>query len=121
MPLPEQQEYIDQISLHYAKLNHLEETLKIEEQENKLRDNLKLLEMKSKKEAEMVARKEQEKAAELIELQKEEGDRRNLVKKMMTKSDSALSPITNVIVNFEGIDLVAYIFYNDTLTLIIDF
>lgn len=102
MGLAEQQDCIDQVSLLHTKLNHLEETLKIEEQEKKLRDKLESHRADSAKEAEVLARKEQENASEEIKLQEEEGLRKKLVKKMVAESGSDLAPVTKVLLNLEG-------------------
>lgn len=55
------------------------------------------------KEAETVARKEQENAKEELQLQQEEAGRRKLVKKMMNETD--VKPITDVLQHMEGIFL----------------
>ena len=103
LSIAEQQEYIDQISLLHSKLIHLEEALKIEEQEAKLMENLEIHRMKSIQDANFKAQKEKERMVEEINVQKEELERKKLVKKMVVESDKALVPITNVVVNLEGI------------------
>lgn len=81
---------------------HLEETLKIEEEEGKLREKVEFHKEKALEEARLIARKQQEKAEEELQLQREEGARKKVVKKMIFDSDNSLAPITNVLVNFEG-------------------
>ena len=80
--------------------------MKIEDQEAKLMQNIQFHRDNANKEAELTARKEEEKAAEEISLQKEETERRALVKKMSNSSD--VSSIKNVLVNFEGIHYYNY-------------
>lgn len=103
MPLPEQQEYIGQVSLLHSKLAHLEETMKIEEKECRLKEKIAFLKSNSIREAKLKAKKDQENAQNEIRLQQEEQSRHDLVIEMVEKSDNSLSPITKVLVNFEGI------------------
>lgn len=58
--------------------------------------------MVSEKEATIISRKQQERDAEEINLQKEEAVTRKLIKKMVNESDPRLSHITEVLVHFEG-------------------
>ena len=81
---------------------HLEQTLKIEEEEMKLKEKLDFHKSNAAEEAKLKAKKSQEMAAEQVLLEQEEGERRILVKKMTNNSNSDLSPIKNVLQNFEG-------------------
>ena len=103
MGVCEQQNCIDQVTLLRSKLNHLEETLKIEEQEKQWKQKLdtQLIES-SRREAEVLARKEQERASEEILLQEEEGARKKLLNKMVSDADRSLEPVTKLLVNLEG-------------------
>ena len=81
---------------------HLEETLKLEEQEEQLSKKIEFHQAHTIKEAEVVHRKEEENAAEMQELILEEGARRTIVKNMLKQSDDSLNPIKDVLVNLEG-------------------
>lgn len=83
-------------------MNHLEETLKIEEKEKHMNDKLTSHKVNAAKEADLLSTKEKEKVTEQIHLQEEEGARKKLLKKMISDSNNSLSPITNVVVNLEG-------------------
>ena len=81
---------------------HLEETLKIEENESRLLKNMKVHKSNSATEEKLIARKEQEVAAQEVQLQQEEGKTRSLVKDMVDATDKSLTPITKVLSHFEG-------------------
>ena len=100
--MAEQQDCVDQISLLQSKLLHLEETIKLEEQEGKLKEKMEIHQKKRKDEAELIERKEKERAADEIRLQEEEGVTRKIVKKMVSESSPSLSPITKYLAHFEG-------------------
>ena len=93
---------MDQISLFHAKLTHLEEALKIEEKEEQLKKKLEFRKNAAYRDADLAARKEQEKANEERELLHEEGIRKSLLNNMMTESDDTLGPIKKFLANFEG-------------------
>ena len=103
MPLSEQQEYVNQISLFHSKLVHLEETLKIEETEAQLKKKLEFHKQNSIREANLLAKNQQEHAEQQIELEKEEGHRKAVMQKMLTINDEKFAPIQNFLVNLEGI------------------
>lgn len=105
LPLPEHQEYVDQMSLLQKKLVHLEETLKIEEQEGLLKEKINFHQSNSVKEAQLIARKKIENAANQKQLQEEESARRAIIQNMVNETDKTLSPIKDVLVHFEGINL----------------
>ena len=102
MSLPQQQEYINQISLLHKKIMHLEETLKIEEEENQLQNKIEFHHANSVKEADIIVRKKAEHNTQQRQLLEEEGARRCIVKKMVNSTSSSLAPITDVLVHFEG-------------------
>lgn len=89
---------------------HLEETLKIEEEEDQLNKNIEFHRANSVKEAELLARKKEEHNAEQRQLQEEEGARRSLVNHMVKQTDNSLSPMKDVLVNLEGKKLI-FLFY----------
>lgn len=93
---------MEQISILQTKILHLQETLKLEEQESKIYEKLEIQKQNSIREAELVARKEQERAKEQVQLEVEESATNKIVKKMVTDSEKNLSPITNAISHFEG-------------------
>lgn len=86
----------------HKKIIHLEETLKLEEQEEKLNQKIEFHQTHSVQEAELLSKKQEENAAEQQELLIEEGERRTIVKKMMKQSDGSLSPIKDFLANLEG-------------------
>lgn len=85
----------------------MEETLKLEEEEDRLKQKIEFHQTHSAEEAELLARKKEENSAEQQELLLEEGARHTIVKKMVRQSDGSLAPIKEVLVNFEG----KYIFF----------
>lgn len=99
--MAEQQDCFDQISLLQSKLIHLEQTMKLEEEENKLKDKMEMNRIYAVQEAELAAKKAEEMAKEDHILQEEEGVTRKLVKKMVD-SNGSQSSVTNVLVRFEG-------------------
>lgn len=101
MPLDEQQEIVAQISLLNKKLVHLEETLKIEEKEAQMQKNIEFHQKKNAEEAKLKARKEQERLAQEVQLEKEEAETRKVVQKM-SDCDRSLTPITKCLAHFEG-------------------
>ena len=80
----------------------MEETLKIEEEEAKLQQKIDFHQSHSSQEAEILSRKQDELNEEQKQLLLEEGERRAKVKKMVKQTDGSLSPIKDVLVNFEG-------------------
>ena len=100
MGLPEQQEYMNQISLIKKKLLHLEETLKIENEESQLMDKIYFHRANSAKEAALQVAHNKENAARDVELEEEESQRHRVIDKMV-KGDS-LSPIKDALIHFEG-------------------
>ena len=78
--------------------------MKIEEQEKRMMEKheTRKIQLENTRDLELLAKKQQEEAAEELQLQAEEGTRKKLVKKMITDSDPALSPITKVLVNVDG-------------------
>ena len=102
MPLSEQQEYVEQISLFYAKLVHLEEALKIEDKEEQLKKKLEFHKENSLQDSNLANLKEQERADEEKQLQQEEGIRRSLINNMVKDGDSKLNPVKKVLLNLEG-------------------
>ena len=54
-------------------------------------------------EAELIAKKKAEKAKEQLQLQKDEAHTRKLVDKMVSETDTSLSPVTSLLSHFEGI------------------
>lgn len=99
MPLVDQKQYLDQISLLKRKITHLQETLAIEEKEKKFRDMIEA----QRVEAELQERKEEENRKRQIEQEKEDRETTNVISKMILNSDESLVPVTNVLVHFEGI------------------
>ena len=102
MSLPEQQEYISQITLLQKKLVHLEETLKLDEQGKLLKKKIEFHKENSAKEAKLLERKKEEHIAQQRQLQEEEGTRRSIMNCMVNQTDNSLSPIKDVLVHFEG-------------------
>lgn len=102
MPLPEHQEYLNQITLLNKKLLHLEETLKLEEEEGQLKQKIDFHQANSLKEAEIAARKEEETSLLQKELQEEEAGRHAVFTTMENSKDDSLSPIKDVLVHLEG-------------------
>ena len=112
---------MNQISLIHKKIVHLEETLKLEEEEDRLNQKLDFHHSNSSKEADLLARKEDENTAEQQELLLEEGARRVIVSKMIKEGDGSLSQIKEVLVHFEGtpllnffFNIIAVCFFNNT-------
>ena len=93
---------MNQISLIHKKLVHLEETLKLEEEENLLNQKIEFHQTHSNEQAALLAKKQEERTAEQQELLLEEGARRALVNKVVKQSDATLSPVKDVLVNLEG-------------------
>ena len=102
MSLPEQQEYVTQMSLLNKKLVHLEETLKIEEEGKLLKKKIEFHQANSAKEAQLAARKKDEQNAQLRQIEEEEGTRRSVMNRMVMQTDNSLSPIKDVLLHFEG-------------------
>ena len=81
----------------------MEETLKLEDEENLLNQKIEFHQNHSSEQAAMLAKKHEEHVAEQQELLLEEGERRAKVNKMVKQSDGSLGPIKDVLVNLEGI------------------
>lgn len=93
---------MNQITLLKKKLVHLEETLKLEEEESQLKDKIDFHQANALKEAELAARKEEENASLQKQLQEEEQDRHCVITNMVNRADDSLSPIKDSLVHFEG-------------------
>ena len=102
MPLSQQQEYFEQISLFHSKLIHLEEALKIEEKEKQLKKKMIFYKNNDVQDTTVSDLKEQERVNEERELQQEEGIRKSLINNMVKEGDFQLGPVKKVLVNFEG-------------------
>lgn len=103
MELPEQQEYINQISLIQSRIIHLEESMKIEDQEKRLEEKIKFHKENSAKDAALRARKEEENASQKLQLEKEEEARHDIVDEMVKSNGNNISKMKDVLVHFEGI------------------
>lgn len=102
LPLQVQQEYLNQITLLYQKINHLEGALQIEESQTRFNENMSFHMKQARDEAKLMKRKQDEELAETLEMEKDEQKTHNLISKMVINTDDSLSPITVVLGNFEG-------------------
>lgn len=81
---------------------HLEETLKIEDEEKQLTSKIEFHRKNANDEAELLARKNAENAAQNAQTQAEEQERRAIINTMVRESSDNLKPIKNALVHFEG-------------------
>ena len=86
----EQQEYFNQISLMHKKVKHLEETLKIEEEESQLVEKINFHRENSVREAELAARKREEDTSQELQLREEEANRNIIITNMVRDPDNSL-------------------------------
>lgn len=94
---------MNQITLLNRKLIHLEETVKLEDEEGQLKEKINFHQANSLKEAALAARKAEENSLLQDELNEEEAGRNAVLTNMVNNKDDSLSAIKDVLVHFEGI------------------